>query len=458
MTYNWKQWEGQIVDAKFPLHQYLGASEHDAVFLTARPAAPSSRVAIKVIPLEFVDADRQLSCWQKAASLSHRHLLRIFEYGRSQIDGTDILYVLMEYADEDLSQILPERPLTPAECTDMLQPVADALGYIHGQGLVNGHIMPSNIMASGNEVKIASEAVQFPGPPLMNSRKEFAGYDAPELTTTGLSAATDVWSLGATALEAVTQKPVFLDGDESDPAVPQLPEPLSSIIRNCLRVDPGQRWPLARVLESLLPTPVVSKAAAPGPSAKPPIVPNPAAAPAFEPSSYSPAPPKANRRLFPLIAIGVVLAALIGYFATRTPHPENRAVATPAQTENAPVASASPEHSPSPAQSITPAASPGQGEVVHRGTPNVPSFARSTIHGTVRVKVRVSVDPDGNVTATALETHGPSRYFADIARKSAADWKFSPPQIDGKAAPSQWVLKYEFRRGGTNVVSVQETP
>ena len=90
--------------------------------------------------------------------------------------------------------------------------------------------------------------------------------------------------------------------------------------------------------------------------------------------------------------------------------------------------------------------------------PEVPSFARNTIHGTVRVNVRVSVDPAGNVTATALENHGPSRYFADLARKSASGWKFSPPQIDGKAAPSQWVLKYEFRRGGTTVVPRQETP
>ncbi len=460
MTYNWKQWEGQLVDGKFPLHQYLGASEHDAVFLTARPGLPSTRVAIKVIPLEFVDADRQLACWQKATSLSHRHLLRIFEYGRSQIDGTEILYVLMEYADEDLSQILPERPLTPAECTDMLQPVANALGYIHSQGLVNGHIMPSNIMASGNEVKIASEAVQFPGPPVMKSRAEFAGYDAPELTTSGLSVATDVWSLGATALEAVSQKTVFLDGDEkSDPAVPQLPEPLSSIVRNCLRVDPQQRWTIAQILEALRPTPVVSKAA-PKPVAPPPVAPKPAAAPDSAQSSRVPAPPKANRRIVPLVAIGVVLAALIGYFVTRSPHSENQpaAVAATTQTADASVASAPPEHSPSPSQPATPAASPGKGEVIHRGTPSVPSFARNTIHGTVRVKVRVSVDPAGNVTATALETHGPSRYFADIARKSAADWKFSPPRVDGKNAPSEWVLKYEFRRGGTSVTPVQETP
>ena len=30
----WKSWEGRTVDGKFPLRQYLGGSDHSAVFLT----------------------------------------------------------------------------------------------------------------------------------------------------------------------------------------------------------------------------------------------------------------------------------------------------------------------------------------------------------------------------------------------------------------------------------------
>jgi serine/threonine protein kinase len=159
MTYSWKQWEGQIVDGRFPLHQYLGASDHDAVFLSERTGQTPARAAIKLIPLEFVDADQQFASWAKAAQLSHGNLLRIFEHGRAQVDGAEVLYVVMEYADEDLSQILPSRPLTAAECTDMMQPVVDALAYIHSQGLVNGHITPANVMASGSQVKISSETI-----------------------------------------------------------------------------------------------------------------------------------------------------------------------------------------------------------------------------------------------------------------------------------------------------------
>ncbi len=453
MSYSWKQWEGQIVDGRFPLHQYLGASDHDAVFLTERSGQNPSRAAIKVIPTEFVDADHQLASWEKAAQLSYRHLLRIFEHGRAQIDGVDVLYVVMEYAEEDLSQILPERPLTPDECTDMMRPVVDALAFIHAQGLVDGHVTPSNIMASGNEVKISSETIQIPGPPLVKAGQESVVYDAPEVSTTGLSAASDVWSLGATALEAVTQRPPATDA-LGDPAIPQLPEPLSSIIGNCLRTDPQQRWSLAQISNSLRPASATIK---PAPAPQPPAAPKPVAARAPSPIPHVPASPKSNRSVFPLIAIAVVLAALIGYFVTRKPHADASA-SQPATAETpspANAAQASSSISSPPAATSTRS---GKGQVIHRGTADVPAAARNTIHGTVRVNVRVSVDPAGNVTATALENHGPSRYFADLARKSAAGWKFAPPQVDGKNAPSEWVLKYEFRRGGTTVVPQQETP
>jgi TonB family protein len=452
MTYSWRQWEGHIVDGKFPLHQYLGASDQDAVFLTERPGQNPARAAIKVIPAEYVDADLQLVSWEKAAQLSHRHLLRIFEHGRAQVGGVDVLYVVMEYAEEDLSQILPERPLTAEECTDMLQPVVEALAYLHSHGLVNGHVTPSNIMASANEVKISSETVQSPGLALVKAGPESADYDAPEVSTTGLSALSDIWALGATALEAVTQRPPVADTMQ-DPAIPQLPEPLFSIVRNCLRVDPQQRWSLAQISNSLRAVPGPGKPA----RAPAPATPKPVTAHATPPISRQPSSPSAGRRVFSLIAIGVVVAALIGFFLTRRPHIDAPA-SQPATSVDAPTPNAGRASTANAAPPGAPSVRSGKGEVIHRGALEVPAVARNTIHGTVRVNVRVSVDPAGNVTATAIENHGPSRYFADLARKSASAWKFSPPQVDGKNAPSEWVLKYEFRRGGTTVVPRQETP
>jgi len=107
----WKTWEGRVVDGKFPLRQWLGGSEHSAVFLTERPGQPSSKAAIKLLAADSTQADRQLSRWRAAAELSHPHLIRIHQAGRGRLDNMPLLYVVMEYAEEDLSQILPQRPL-----------------------------------------------------------------------------------------------------------------------------------------------------------------------------------------------------------------------------------------------------------------------------------------------------------------------------------------------------------
>ena len=54
----------------------------------------------------------------------------------------------MEATEEDLSQILPQRRLTPEEAREMLGPVLDALSYLHGKGFAHGAIKPANIMAA----------------------------------------------------------------------------------------------------------------------------------------------------------------------------------------------------------------------------------------------------------------------------------------------------------------------
>src|SRR5438309_4996301 len=161
MTESWKQWQGQVVDHQFSLQQYLGGSDHSAVFLTQREGR--LKAAIKLIPANPENADRQLFQWRLATKLPHPHLIRIFQTGRCQLGDQSLLYIVMEYAEEDLSQILPHRPLTPSETRDMLQPVLDALAYVHGKGFVHGHLKPANIMAIADQVKLSSDGLCAPG-------------------------------------------------------------------------------------------------------------------------------------------------------------------------------------------------------------------------------------------------------------------------------------------------------
>jgi hypothetical protein len=97
-----KNWAGRVVDKQFPLRQWLGGSEHSAVFLTERGGGGSRKAAVKLIPAQNLDEDAQLSRWTSTAKLSHPHLIQLFECGRCQIDGARLLYVVMECAEENL--------------------------------------------------------------------------------------------------------------------------------------------------------------------------------------------------------------------------------------------------------------------------------------------------------------------------------------------------------------------
>lgn len=86
------------------------------------------------------------------------------------------------------------------------------------------------------------------------------------------------------------------------------------------------------------------------------------------------------------------------------------------------------------------------GQLIHQVLPDVPRKARETIRGTVRVGVRVLVDPSGNVVGAALDSPGPSRYFAGLALDAARRCKFASEKIDGRDVSSAWILRFEFGR------------
>ena len=90
--------------------------------------------------------------------------------------------------------------------------------------------------------------------------------------------------------------------------------------------------------------------------------------------------------------------------------------------------------------------------------PDVSAAANRTIRGKVDVVVRANVSADGAVEDARLEAHGPSRYFASRALEAARKWRFKPAQQDGRAVPSLWTLRFQFRRSGPDVRATQVSP
>src|SRR5207244_10664746 len=115
----------------------------------------------------------------------------MFVMGRCEIDNTEFVYLVMEHADENLSQILPHRALTQAEAQELLQSVVDVLIYLHKQGLVHGHVKPANIMAVKEQLKISCDRVVDAGEWLVSAHTTV--YDAPEISMGSVSPSQDVW-------------------------------------------------------------------------------------------------------------------------------------------------------------------------------------------------------------------------------------------------------------------------
>jgi hypothetical protein len=299
VTLERKQWEGRIIDGRFHLRQYLGGSPHSAVFSTEFGEGTPQKAAIKLVPAGSGKADAWMLRRELAAKLSHPGLLSILQFGTWRIDGAIFAYVVMEASDEDLSQVIPTRPLTAVEARELLLAVVEILAYVHAQGFVHGRLTPANLMAAGEGIKISSDGLLRVRESSDNLWTPNAN-DPPE-SRSGMTAAGDVWWLGMTLVEALTQQALAWDRTRTeDPVVPEtLGTPFCEIARRCLRSDPRLRCSLAEISLALQP-----EGAAP--RACPRVV---EAAPAAKP--VAPAATKKRKYLLPVVA-----SALAGVVAT----------------------------------------------------------------------------------------------------------------------------------------------
>src|SRR6266851_715502 len=434
MSETWKRWEGGTVDGRFPLQSYLGCSDHSAVFLTQGGAGDSGKAAIKLIAADPAGAEDQLLRWEAASELTHPNLIRIFSRGRCELEGTELLYVVMEYAEENLSQILPDRALTAEEARAMLPPILRALQCVHDKGFGHGHIQPSNVLAVGDQVKLSSDALRVPDEG-RRGEGTTGDYDPPEAATGAISTPADVWQLGMTLIEVLTQGlPVWDRVGPSAPEVPvAVPEPFRAIAKHCLQVDAGKRWTVGEISDRLQSARTVTASAQPAKMASATAI-----------SGWR---KESAKWPYWLGLAAVVTIALILIARPKPSNPPAEVQSTQAQPGATVESSGGGEKASANADSTS---ADNGGGVVQRVMPQVSPSARRTIQGTIKVRVKVKVDAAGNVAKATLESAGPSKYFSRVAMEAARDWKFSPAEPG-----TEWKLQFAFSRARTEASEVR---
>jgi len=473
VTEFWPKWQSEVINGLYPLRRLLSGSDHSAVFLTECKAQGIADAAIKMVPAERVTL-ALLSHWRMAIELSHPHLIRLLDAGLCQLEGRQFLFVVMEHAEQTLAQVLPSRALTAAEVQELLVPTLDALTFLHGNSLVQGQLKPANILVVNDQLKLATDTVRPGGEPRA-SLAERSAYDPPEATSSRLSPAGDMWALGITLVEALTQRLPARSDDRSLVVglPPSLPRALAETVQRCLSHDPASR-PTAAALYAQFKGAAQMSSVGSAPEAVAPKTPAVAT-----PARESPKPRALGTTVLAAGLLVLFAATWAGWQLIQKPPNSRPSVAralnarsqqsarTPAAASHspqarasappeisAPPASAQPKQSaPAPARPaahpsdlpVQPAANPSS-PALHEEIPSVPRSARATIHGHVKVAVLVIVDASGNVIDAIMENPGPSPYFARLAKEASRKWKFPPADNQDSR---QWLLRFEFGRGGT---------
>ena len=251
---------GQI--GKYQILSLVGEGAMGNVYRAQDPVL-NRTVAVKVMSDAIARdgdlRDRFMREAQAAGSLQHPNVVTIFDFG--EFEGH--LYIAMEFvAGVDLEIMIGERRVPALQ--DKLGIIVDVLmglSYAHKHGVVHRDIKPANIrIAEDGRAKIMDFGIAHLDSAKMTKTGMMMGtpnYMAPEqVTGDKITAATDIFSVGAVLYELLTGNKAFaaetlhsvlykVVSEEPPPlagVAPQLPKELSDVVRKALVKDPAMRY------------------------------------------------------------------------------------------------------------------------------------------------------------------------------------------------------------------------
>lgn len=259
----------------YQLLETIGRGAMGTVF-KARQMRLNRLVALKLIREAPNASGSEFKRFQREAEalarLQHPHIVTLYEIG--EVRGQPFL--AMEYvAGETLAQRIATNPLAPRQAAECLKRIAEAVQYAHEQGVLHRDLKPSNVAVDSN---LQPRVMDFGLARLVEQESEMTlsgmalgspSYMAPEQAagkTREVSAASDIYALGAILYETLTGRPPFQADSavetmrqvvESGPVPPHLlnarvPQDLSIITLKCLEKAQTHRYPTAKALAAEL--------------------------------------------------------------------------------------------------------------------------------------------------------------------------------------------------------------
>jgi eukaryotic-like serine/threonine-protein kinase len=326
-----------LIDERYKLRALLGSGGMAEVYL-AHDEVLGRDVALKLLKDQYAGKEEFLERFKRearsAASLSHPHIVPVFDWGESE-DGT--YYMTMEYLLSGTlkDHILQRGTLPPQTVVEVALQIAAALRAAHKRGIIHRDIKPRNILITDSgHIKVtdfgiarAAEATTVSDlGDILGSVK----YMSPEQAAgERVGAASDLYSLGVVLYEMLTGRVPFEVETPADVAVehsggppphprevnPEVSDGMDALVMRLLAADPNDRYgsaaqlikDLRRVRDGL--SPLVSlgedvTTAAPGTREASRL-------PASAPGATGPQGRRRRRKWFLILAASVALLALL---------------------------------------------------------------------------------------------------------------------------------------------------
>ena len=196
------------------------------------------------------------------AALQHPNIVQLFDFG----EHAGLPYFTLEFVDgQDLQRMLKGEPQTAEDCARMVESLARAMHYAHGQNIVHRDLKPANVLVGkdgtlkitdfGLARDVEDESQDTRTGTVMGSPSYMSPEQA-EGRINDVGPASDQYSLGAVLYQLITARAPFAAAKtidtitqvvKNDPIPPrrfqpEVPIELETICLKTLQKDPASRY------------------------------------------------------------------------------------------------------------------------------------------------------------------------------------------------------------------------
>ena len=208
----WNDFEACTVEGRYPLGKLVRTEGRRAWFETQQG---DGKTALIILTESLNDEDVLLERLQSVEKIHHPNLVAVRAAGATSLKDTPLVYAITEHTEENLDDVLRERPLSAEEARELLEGLLSALSVIHSRGLVHGRMEAANVLAAGDTIKLRSDCI----------------HAVPPDASMESAAGEDLRGLGTILFQALTQRQ---PQNALDPAIQRLPSPFAQIVQRSL--------------------------------------------------------------------------------------------------------------------------------------------------------------------------------------------------------------------------------